>query len=132
VIVAASAGAALSIALMALLSRSTPLWLVIVLLTASGVARSAGFTAYNTIAFADIERVEMTDANTLASTLQQVAAGFGVAVGAVALRLGDSATGASGAFPFAFAVLAVLTAVATVEALLLSRTAGENIRPARG
>ena len=77
----------------------------------------------------------MTDANTLASTLQQLAAGFGVAVGAVALRLGDgfaSGSGGSGAFGFAFAVLAVLTAFATVEALLLSRTAGENIRPARG
>ena len=135
VIVAASAAAALSMALMALLSRSTPLWLVIVLLTASGVARSTGFTAYNTIAFADVERFEMTDANTLASTLQQLAAGFGVAVGAVALRLGDgfaSGSGGSGAFGFAFAVLAVLTAFATVEALLLSRTAGENIRPARG
>ena len=135
VIVAASAAAALSMALMALLSRSTPLWLVIVLLTASGVARSTGFTAYNTIAFADVERFEMTDANTLASTLQQLAAGFGVAVGAVALRLGDgfaSGSSGSGAFGFAFAVLAVLTAFATVEALLLSRTAGENIRPARG
>jgi len=135
VIVAASAAAALSMALMALLSRSTPLWLVIVLLTASGVARSTGFTAYNTIAFADVERFEMTDANTLASTLQQLAAGFGVAVGAVALRLGDgfaSGSSGSGAFGFAFAVLAVITAFATVEALLLSRTAGENIRPARG
>ena len=138
VIVAASAAAALSMALMALLSRSTPLWLVIVLLTASGVARSTGFTAYNTIAFADVERFEMTDANTLASTLQQLAAGFGVAVGAVALRLGEgfasgsSGSSGSGAFGFAFAVLAVLTAFATVEALLLSRTAGENIRPARG
>ncbi|MES2094046.1 MAG: MFS transporter [Actinomycetota bacterium] len=131
VILAASAGAAVSIALMALLSRSTPLWLVIVLLTASGVARSTGFTAYNTIAFADIERIEMTDANTLASTLQQVAAGFGVAVGAVALRLGDSVTNGAGAFPFAFAVLAVLTGLATLEALTISRVAGENIRPAR-
>lgn len=132
VIVTASAAAALSMALMALLSRSTPLWLVIALLTVSGVARSAGFTAYNTIAFADVERVEMTDANTLASTLQQLAAGFGVAVGAVALRLGDSFASGSGAFGFAFAVLALLTALATVEGLLLSRSAGENIRPVRG
>ena len=132
VIVAASAAAALSMALMALLSSSTPLWVVIVLLTASGVARSTGFTAYNTIAFADVERVEMTDANTLASTLQQLAAGFGVAVGAVALRLGDSFGSVSGAFGFAFAVLALLTALATVEGLLLSKSAGENIRPARG
>ena len=131
VIVAASAGAATSMALMALLERTTPLWLVILLLSFSGVARSTGFTAYNTIAFADIERVDMTDANTLASTLQQLAAGFGVAIGAVALRLGDSFAGGSGSFAFAFALLALLTAVATVEALALSRTAGENIRPSR-
>ena len=132
VIVIASAAAAVSMALMALLSSATPVWLVIALLTVSGVARSAGFTAYNTIAFADVERAEMTDANTLASTLQQVAAGFGVAVGAVALRVGDGFASGSGAFEFAFGVLAVLTAFSTVEALLLSRTAGESIRPARG
>ena len=132
VIVIASAAAAVSMALMALLSSATPVWLVIALLTVSGVARSAGFTAYNTIAFADVERAEMTDANTLASTLQQVAAGFGVAVGAVALRVGDGFASGSGAFGFAFGVLAVLTAFSTVEALLLSRTAGESIRPARG
>lgn len=131
VIAAASAAAAASIALMALLTAATPLWLVIVLLTLSGAARSTGFTAYNTIAFADVERVEMTDANTLASTLQQVAAGFGVAAGAVALRVGQGFATGSGAFGLAFGALAVLTALATVEALLLSRNAGENIRPAR-
>jgi len=132
VIVTASTASAMSMALMALLSSSTPVWLVIALLTVSGVARSAGFTAYNTIAFADVERAEMTDANTLSSTMQQVAAGFGVAVGAVALRLGDGFATVSGAFGFAFVVLAVLAALATVEAMLVSRTAGENIRPARG
>ncbi|MBC7403772.1 MAG: MFS transporter, partial [Microbacteriaceae bacterium] len=132
VIVTASAASAMSMALMALLSGSTPVWLVIALLTVSGVARSAGFTAYNTIAFADVERAEMTDANTLASTMQQIAAGFGVAVGAVALRLGYGFATVSGAFGFAFVVLAVLAALATVEAVLMSRTAGENIRPARG
>lgn len=131
VIIAASAGAAVSMVLMALLARSTPLWVVVLLLIASGVARSVGFTAYNTIAFADVAPAEMTDANTLASTLQQVAMGFGVAVGAVALRLGDVFSGARNPFPFAFVVLAALTALATVEALLLSRAAGENIRPAR-
>jgi MFS family permease len=130
-IIASSAGAAASMVLMAFLAPSTPLWLVALLLTLSGIARSAGFTAYNTIAFADVERVAMTDANTLASTLQQVALGFGVAVGAVALRLGDVLSGGGNSFPFAFGVLAALTALATVEALVLSRTAGENIRPAR-
>ena len=131
IIIAASTAAAGSILLMALLTRATPLWVVIVLLTVSGMARSVGFTAYNTIAFADVERVEMTDANTLASTLQQVAAGLGVAAGAVALRAGEALDAGSGSFGFAFVVLAVLTVPAAVEALALSASAGENIRPVR-
>ena len=133
VIIGATTAAALSMALMSFIAASTPWWLVILLLTFSGIARSVGFTAYNTIAFADVKRVEMTDANTLASTLQQVAAGFGVAVGAAALRAGDLIVGGNGAgsFQLAFAVLAVLTAAATVEALRLTATGGENIRPVR-
>ena len=133
VIIGATTAAALSMALMSFIAASTPWWLVILLLTFSGIARSVGFTAYNTIAFADVKRVEMTDANTLASTLQQVAAGFGVAVGAIALRAGDLIVGGNGAgsFQLAFAVLAVLTAAATVEAWRMTATGGENIRPVR-
>lgn len=44
----------------------------------SGMSRSVGFTAYNTIAFADVSANEMTAANTLSSTLQQLAAGLGI------------------------------------------------------
>lgn len=133
VIIGATTAAALSMALMSFIAASTPWWLVILLLTFSGIARSVGFTAYNTIAFADVKRVEMTDANTLASTLQQVAAGFGVAVGAIALRAGDLIVGGNGAgsFQLAFAVLAVLTVAATVEAWRMTATGGENIRPVR-
>jgi hypothetical protein len=76
----------------------------------------------------------MTNANTLASTLQQLATGFGVAVGALVLRLGAlvTMTTATDPIPYrlTFAVLAALTLVATVEAVLLTRTAGEGIRPA--
>lgn len=131
IIIAASAGVTVSIALLALFTRETPLWLIILVLAFGGVARSAGFTAYNTIAFADIERAAMTDANTLASTLQQLAAGFGVAIGALALRGGELLFGPSGGTSFgaAFLTLAALAAVAVVEAVLLTRAAGESIRP---
>ncbi|GGF30106.1 MFS transporter [Subtercola lobariae] len=139
VIVAATAGAALSMVLCAFLTVDTPVVLVAILLIFSGVMRSTGFTAYNTIAFADIPQTKMTDANTFASTLQQVAAGFGVAIGAIALRAGEAATGAAGAgeavglsaFQFSFVVIGALTLLSTLEALRLSRSAGENIRPAR-
>ncbi|WP_234698359.1 MFS transporter [Lacisediminihabitans changchengi] len=130
VLIVASSCAALSIVLMAVLSPETPLWLLALLLVFSGAARSTGFTAYNTIAFADIDRAEMTDANTLASTLQQVAAGFGIAVGALALRGGTLIAPDSGGFAIAFLVVAGLTLIATIESLALSRDAGASIRPA--
>jgi EmrB/QacA subfamily drug resistance transporter len=137
VLVVSTLGAAVSIALAALITNASPLLLLIALLFGSGVARSVGFTAYNTIAFADVPGDEMTDANTLSSTVQQVASGFGVAVGAVALSAGRplaALVGESGpvaAFHVAFLVIAVIALVPFIEALVLSRSAGENIRPDR-
>ena len=76
---------------------------VAALLVVGGAFRSVGFTAYNTIAFADIDAADVTHANTLSSTLQQLAAGLGVAAGALALRLGgalrDAARAAGSAAP---------------------------------
>ena len=137
VLIWATIGAALSMALEALLTQSTPIAAIIALLFFSGVTRSVGFTAYNTIAFADIPDADMTDANTLASTVQQLAASYGVAIGAVALTVGQpiagwfNASGTVAEFQVAFAIIALLTLVPVVEALMMSRSAGENIRPAR-
>ncbi|GAA0991349.1 MFS transporter [Subtercola frigoramans] len=154
VIIAATIGAALSMVLSAFLTAQTPFALVIALMIFSGIMRSTGFTAYNTIAFADIAGPGMPAANTLASTTQQVAAGFGVAIAAVALRVGEavvnsgaaasSAVGSAagpasgvtslvplGAFQFSFLVIGLLTLLSTVEALRLTRSAGEGIRPVR-
>jgi MFS family permease len=138
VLIGASIGAALSMALSALITDTTPIAVLIVLMLFSGVTRSIGFTGYNTIAFADVPSAQMTDANTLSSTIQQVAAGFGVAVGAVALRAGQPIAAAFGAkhdvlapYQVAFVIVAMLTVIATVEAIWLSRSAGDNIRPTR-
>ncbi|MDQ1529360.1 MAG: hypothetical protein QOH77_1150, partial [Actinomycetota bacterium] len=60
-----------------------------------------------------------------------------VAVGAVALRAAQPISGLWGArdavtdFHVAFVILAVLALIAFVEALLISRTAGDSVRPAR-
>ncbi|MBF4582689.1 MFS transporter [Curtobacterium sp. VKM Ac-2865] len=130
VIIVSAGIAALTVVAMAFLTPDTPFWLLAVLLVVSGAARSVGFTAYNTIAFADVEQADMTPANTLSSTLQQTAAGFGVAVAAVVIRAGAGLEG-SGAYAVAFWVIAVLLVVALVEGVLMSRSAGEAIRPAR-
>ena len=117
----------------ALLRPTTPLPLLLALLVASGVFRSIGFTTYNSSAFADVEPGRMTAANTLMSTVQELGAGLGVAVGALLVRLGgqvaDGAGLGDGAAPFriAFGCLAVLLVVPLVQAVLLPRTAGDEV-----
>jgi len=76
----------------------------------------------------------MTPANTLMSTIQELGAGLGVAVGALLVRLGGPlgnaiglGDGAAAPFRIAFALLALLLAFPAIEALLLSRTAGRQV-----
>ena len=119
---------------MAFLTEDTPLPVVLLLLLASGIVRSTGFTAYNSVAYADVESDRMTGANTLMSTLQELGAGLGVAVGALFVRLGDpigQLTGMADApatpYRVAFLLLVLVLLVPAVEALRLSRTAGDAV-----
>jgi EmrB/QacA subfamily drug resistance transporter len=126
-LLAANAGSAACLAGMALLRPTTPLAVVVVLLVLSGVARSVGFTAYNTVAFTDVPAQRMTSASTLLSTLQELGAGLGVAVGALLVRLGEVAGapgGTAGGFRTAFLLLAMLFVVPAVETARLPRDAG--------
>jgi EmrB/QacA subfamily drug resistance transporter len=116
---------------MAFLRSSTPTLVLLALLVASGVARSVGFTAYNSLAYADVPAARMTSANTLMSTVQELGAGLGVAVGALLVRLGSPLGGAVGlgegaAAPFrvAFVLLAVILLLPAAEAVLMPRDAG--------
>lgn len=140
VLIAMGLAAALALAVCGVLEPSTPLPLMAIALCFSGVARSMAFTAYNTITFADIEQPQMSAANTLASTVQQLTMGLGVAVGALALRVSgplSSALGfdsAVGAYHVAFLLLALLPLVALVESARLHRHAAAHVsgtRPAR-
>ncbi|MCW2598837.1 MAG: family efflux transporter permease subunit [Frankiales bacterium] len=135
VLIFAAWGAVLSQACFALLSGDMPLAAVLVLMTLSGAARSIGFTAFNTMAFADVESEAMTAANTLSSSLQQLAAGLGVAVGALALRVGgpiSSSLGLSGSaltpYRVGFAVLAAISLIPVIEASRLPASAGQQLR----
>ena len=131
------AASAACLAGMAFLRPETPLPALLALLALSGIVRSTGFTTYNTVAFADVPADRMTSANTLMSTVQELGAGLGVAVGALLVRLGDPIAagvglgGGDGAYRVAFVVLAVLLAVPAVEAFTLPRSAG-NIVTGRG
>jgi len=138
VLMTSAAAAGLTLGLCASFTAGTPLVVIVLVLVVSGVFRSIGFTAYNTIVFADVAPEGMGNANTLSSTIQQLTMGLGVAVGALALRVGaplDHLVGAAstggGPFDAAFLLLALVAFLAAAEAALLARQAGSAIVGAR-
>ncbi len=137
VMMGAAGCAALSMLLEGMLSAQTPVVAVAVLLVFGGMARSVGFTAYNTLAFADVPPPDLHAANTMSSTVQQLAIGLGVAVGAVALRAGAPIARWShldpqvGPYRIAFFVIALLTLVPVVEAVRADRNSGDALRVGR-
>jgi EmrB/QacA subfamily drug resistance transporter len=131
VMVHAALWSAVTIALCALVTAHTPLLVTALILFASGVFRSTGFTAYNTIGFVDVAPDAIGDANTLTTTIQQLTMGLGVVAGALALRAGGPVAkllgvtdGARSAFAMAFCLIAVVALLAVVESALLPRDAG--------
>ena len=139
VIVVSSAGGALTFVGCAFLQPTTPLAVTAGVLLLSGVARSVGFSGYNSLMFADIEAPQMSGANTLSSTIGQLAAGLGVAVGALGLRLSDGVLDAVDpqhgvllAYHLTFGLLAAMMLYPVAEALFgLHHAAGGEVA-ARG
>jgi MFS family permease len=134
VMVAAIVASAACLIAIAFVTAATPLPLLIALLVASGVFRSVGFTAYNSVAFADVAPARMTHASTLNSTLHELGAGIGIAVGALLVRLGEplaTTVGLDAApdtpFRVAFVLLSLLLLPPLIEAALMDRTAGDTV-----
>jgi EmrB/QacA subfamily drug resistance transporter len=123
----------------ALLGADTPRLLVIVLLFFIGMTRSMQFTAFNTIGFADVTPAQMRDATMLFSVLQQMNAGMGIAIGALALSvsqvlLGDAAGLAhTSDFRLALLMMAGMALLAIIDVARLPANAGQDVlarRPA--
>lgn len=124
----------------ALLTPRTPLTLVAILLFVHGLSRSMQFTAINTLSYVDVPKPQMSGANTLASVLQQLALGMGVAVGALALRGSGWILGNHGGVPaladfhLAFALIAIMAFAAVRDCFTLHPHAGAEVtghQPAR-
>ena len=137
VIVGSNLCGAVVFVLCAFIEPATPIVAIALLLFASGVFRSIGFSGYNSVQFADVPPPLVSGANTLASTLQQVAVGLGIAVAALIVRattagaaVVDPATDELG-YRWAFGVLAVLLVVPTVEAWRMPALAGAEVAARR-
>ena len=122
-----------AIAACAGLGPGMPLALVCAVLFAGGMTRSMQFTAFNTLAFADIEPRAMTAANTLFSAVFQLAMGLGVALGAVAWHAGTLLAPQAPpavAFRIAFVLVAAVSLLGVRDSFALHPHAGLQV--ARG
>ena len=123
-------------ALLATLRPSLPVAVIAAILFVSGALRSVGFTAYNSLAFSDVDGDELTHANTLNASVQELAAGLGIAVAALALSIltplaADRGYDPGVAYAWSYLVLGALMAVTIVETLRLPRDAGSSVTGAR-
>jgi EmrB/QacA subfamily drug resistance transporter len=121
---------AFSMALFALLTPATPVFLVVLVLFLHGAFRSMQFTCMTTLAYSEVPSERMSRANGFLSAVMQLSMGMGVAVGAITLRLVAHANGHSAALPqlrdFHIAILfmAVLVLGPVFDSLALPPDAG--------
>ncbi|MDT7951831.1 MAG: MFS transporter [Acetobacteraceae bacterium] len=122
---------AVGVALCAAFRTWWPLAAIYAALIVGGFFRSLQFTAYNTIAYADIPRARMSAATSLYATIQQLSLTFGVTIGTTALAAASHFYGRStlqvSDFAFAFLVVAFLMMLAAPASLLMPADAGAEV-----
>ncbi len=124
---------ALGILACSALAPQTPRIVIIAVLFANGLFRSMQFTSLSTLAFADVPKSQLGSATSFFSMVMQMTMGMGVALGAIALRLGAlldrhrGATPSATDFRIAFALVSVLAFVAVIDCFSLAPEAGAAV-----
>ena len=116
------------IAICAAFRPEWPLFAIYGVLLVSGFFQSLQFTAYNTIAYADISSQRMGDAISFYTTIQQLMLSLGICVSAAALHLSVVAHGRQhamlGDFSTAFLVVTAISLMASPLCSRLPKNAG--------
>jgi len=71
----------------ALLSADTPHWVIVLVVLIAGCIRSIQYLALNTISYADVPSAMLSRSTSVGGVVQQLARGFGVAIGAALLAV---------------------------------------------
>ncbi len=122
-----------TIALFALVTQATPIALIVCLGLAQGFFNSLQFSSINSLAFADIEAADSSMASSIASTLQQMSLGFGLACGSLitAWYLGglpqSDQLAVTSALHHALLTLGILTVLSSLTFWTLRRDDGESV-----
>lgn len=98
-----------------------------------GFFNSIQFTAMNTIAIADLRTSHTSSGNSLLAVNQQLAVGFGIAFGLIALKLFENKVSLTGesthlAFRYTFYLVGALTVISGFVFRRLHISDGENMR----
>lgn len=108
-----------------------PLSMIFTVLVVSGFAMSFQFTAYNTIAFDDVEPARLSSATSFYSTFQQFTLATGVCVGGIALHvsmaLNDRKIVSLGDFSAAWWTVTAISLLAVFANARFDRQAGEKL-----
>ncbi|HYM71472.1 MAG TPA: MFS transporter [Stellaceae bacterium] len=127
-LVAGAIGAAAITAVFAVLQADTPAWVVVVIVLLSGCVRSIQYLALNTISFADVPSALLSRSTSVSGVFQQLARGFGVALGAALLAIvatGEHVT--VGDFRLVFLLIALVPLASTIGFFRLGEEDGSEV-----
>jgi EmrB/QacA subfamily drug resistance transporter len=122
----------LALSACALISPSMPVAVTVMILVCSGMVRSMQFTTTGTIAYADMPKDRMADANGLFTTISQLTMAGSVTLGAICIRLSQSLAEALGwagsgtPYRVAFLMVAAAGLLGLVDVARLPRGAGDH------
>jgi Na+/melibiose symporter-like transporter len=132
--------ATLLLAATAAFRPSWPVVAIYFILLLNGFFQSLQFMAYNTIAYADVPRPQMSTATSFYTTFQQMSLTLGIAISAAVLaasvRLLGHAQPLLSDFSVAFLIVASISLAAPIVSLRLDKSAGAELsghrdRPAK-
>jgi len=93
----------------ACLGSDTPHWIIFTVVLVSGCIRSMQYLALNTISYADVPSALLSRSTSVGGVVQQLARGFGVAIGAALLAIvAGSERVTTGDFRVAFLLIALI------------------------
>ena len=127
-LIAGALGAAVVTALFALLEADTPTWIVVVCVLVSGCVRSIQYLALNTISFADVPSALLSRSTSVSGVFQQLARGFGVALGAALLAVVAASDHVTvGNFRVVFLLIATIPLVSALGFTRLGEDDGSEV-----
>ncbi|UJS22987.1 MFS transporter [Thiothrix winogradskyi] len=122
-----------TVSLYALVTPTTPLFVIVLIGLASGLFNALQFTSMNSIAYADIDSKDSSMASTMTSTFQQMSMSFGLASGTLitAWYLGNvpqsNQIAVTSALHHAFLTIGVLTLLSSLTFWTLRPDDGASV-----